>query len=115
MREIKIEQKLMKAVRDLGGVCPKLVCTGFDGINEGDTPTRRSNTMNALYRKQRNRIIARLTRNLLRLDREAEYFAQVKMIDCNELDAITNAYANTAKTLLALWREREEDGTGGTS
>ena len=71
--------------------------------------------MNALYRKQRSQIIARLTRNLLWLDREAEYFAQVKMIDCNELDAITNAYANTAKTLLALWRECEEDGTGGTS
>ena len=32
MREKQIEQKLVKAVKDLGGVCPKLVCPAFDGM-----------------------------------------------------------------------------------
>ena len=32
MREKSIEQKLVKAVKDAGGVCPKLVCPGFDGM-----------------------------------------------------------------------------------
>ena len=27
-----IEQKLVKAVKAAGGVCPKLVCPGFDGM-----------------------------------------------------------------------------------
>ena len=32
MREKQIEQKLVKAVKDRGGVCPKLVCPAFDGM-----------------------------------------------------------------------------------
>ena len=32
MRERDIEGKLAKAVRQLGGMCPKLVCPGFDGM-----------------------------------------------------------------------------------
>jgi len=32
MREKLIEQKLVKAVKDRGGICPKLVCPAFDGM-----------------------------------------------------------------------------------
>ena len=32
MREKKIEQKLVKAVKAAGGICPKLVCPGTDGM-----------------------------------------------------------------------------------
>ena len=32
MREKQIEQKLAKAVRAAGGICPKLVSPGFDGM-----------------------------------------------------------------------------------
>ena len=32
MREKKIEQKLVQAVKASGGICPKLVCPGFDGM-----------------------------------------------------------------------------------
>ena len=32
MREKQIEQKLMKAVRSAGGIAPKLVSPGFDGM-----------------------------------------------------------------------------------
>ena len=32
MRERDIEGKLAKVVRQLGGMCPKLVCPGFDGM-----------------------------------------------------------------------------------
>ena len=32
MREKSIEQKLVKAVKAVGGICPKLVCPGFDGM-----------------------------------------------------------------------------------
>lgn len=32
MREKSIEQKLVKAVKAAGGICPKLVCPGFDGM-----------------------------------------------------------------------------------
>ena len=32
MREKQIEQKLVKAVKARGGVCPKLVCPAFDGM-----------------------------------------------------------------------------------
>ena len=32
MREKNIEQQLVKAVKAAGGVCPKLVCPGFDGM-----------------------------------------------------------------------------------
>ena len=32
MREKSIEQKLVKAVKATGGICPKLVCPGFDGM-----------------------------------------------------------------------------------
>ena len=32
MREKEIEMKLAKAVRDMGGICPKLVSPGFDGM-----------------------------------------------------------------------------------
>ena len=32
MREKSIEQKLVKAVRAAGGICPKLVSPGFDGM-----------------------------------------------------------------------------------
>ena len=32
MREKSIEQKLVKAVKSAGGICPKLVCPGFDGM-----------------------------------------------------------------------------------
>ena len=32
MSEKAIEQKLVKAVRAAGGICPKLVCPGFDGM-----------------------------------------------------------------------------------
>lgn len=31
MREKTVEQKLVKAVKNRGGICPKLVCPGFDG------------------------------------------------------------------------------------
>ena len=32
MREKTVEQKLVKAVKSRGGICPKLVCPGFDGM-----------------------------------------------------------------------------------
>ena len=32
MREKEIEKKLVKAVRAAGGICPKLVSPGFDGM-----------------------------------------------------------------------------------
>ncbi len=32
MREKQIEQKLVTAVKAAGGVCPKLVCPGTDGM-----------------------------------------------------------------------------------
>ena len=32
MREKQIEQKLIKAVRSAGGIAPKLVSPGFDGM-----------------------------------------------------------------------------------
>ncbi|MCR5844620.1 MAG: VRR-NUC domain-containing protein [Oscillospiraceae bacterium] len=32
MREKSIEQKLVKAGKAAGGICPKLVCPGFDGM-----------------------------------------------------------------------------------
>ena len=32
MREKQIEQKLVRAVNARGGVCPKLVCPGMDGM-----------------------------------------------------------------------------------
>ncbi len=32
MREKSIEQKLVKAVKACGGICPKLVCPGVDGM-----------------------------------------------------------------------------------
>ena len=32
MREIKIEQKLVTAVKKHGGICPKFVSPGFDGM-----------------------------------------------------------------------------------
>lgn len=31
-REKLIEQKLVKTVKDRGGICPKLVCPAFDGM-----------------------------------------------------------------------------------
>lgn len=32
MREKEIEQKLTSAVRQIGGICPKFVSPGFDGM-----------------------------------------------------------------------------------
>ena len=32
MREKVIEQKLVKAVKQMGGICPKFVSPGFDGM-----------------------------------------------------------------------------------
>jgi len=32
MRENTIEQKLIRAVKDMGGIAPKLVCPGYDGM-----------------------------------------------------------------------------------
>ena len=32
MREKQIEQKLVKATKDMGGIAPKLVSPGFDGM-----------------------------------------------------------------------------------
>ena len=32
MREKAIEQKLVKAVKQMGGICPKFVSPGFDGM-----------------------------------------------------------------------------------
>lgn len=32
MREKQLEQKLVKAVRAIGGICPKLVSPGMDGM-----------------------------------------------------------------------------------
>ncbi len=32
MREKQIEQKLVKAVKDAGGMCPKLISPGTDGM-----------------------------------------------------------------------------------
>lgn len=32
MREKQVEQKLIRAVKDRGGICPKLVSPGFDGM-----------------------------------------------------------------------------------
>jgi len=32
MREKTIEQHLVAAVKAAGGICPKLVCPGFDGM-----------------------------------------------------------------------------------
>ena len=35
MREKQIEQKLVRTVKDLGGICSKLVCPGMDRRIEG--------------------------------------------------------------------------------
>ena len=32
MQEQKIEQKLVRAVQGMGGICPKLVCPGYSGM-----------------------------------------------------------------------------------
>lgn len=32
MREKEVEQKLIKAVKNIGGICPKFVSPGFDGM-----------------------------------------------------------------------------------
>lgn len=32
MKEKTIEQKLVKAVKNMGGICPKWVAPGFDGV-----------------------------------------------------------------------------------
>lgn len=32
MKEKMIEHKLVSAVKSMGGICPKLVCPGFDGM-----------------------------------------------------------------------------------
>ena len=32
MREKQIEQKLVRAVKNMGGIAPKLVSPGFDGM-----------------------------------------------------------------------------------
>ena len=32
MREKSIEQKLVKAIKTVGGIAPKLACPGFDGM-----------------------------------------------------------------------------------
>lgn len=32
MREKQIEQKLVRVVKNMGGIAPKLVCPGFDGM-----------------------------------------------------------------------------------
>lgn len=32
MREKEIEKKLTQAVKDMGGICPKFVSPGFDGM-----------------------------------------------------------------------------------
>ena len=32
MREKQIERKLVNAVKNMGGIAPKLVCPGFDGM-----------------------------------------------------------------------------------
>lgn len=32
MREKEVEQKLVKAVKSAGGICPKFVSPGFDGM-----------------------------------------------------------------------------------
>lgn len=32
MREKSIEQKLVREVKAAGGICPKLVCPGYDGM-----------------------------------------------------------------------------------
>lgn len=32
MREKEIEQKLVRAVKNMGGIAPKLLCPGFDGM-----------------------------------------------------------------------------------
>lgn len=32
MREKEVEQKLVKAVKKIGGICPKFVSPGFDGM-----------------------------------------------------------------------------------
>ena len=32
MREKEIEMKLVRAAKAAGGICPKLVCPGFDGM-----------------------------------------------------------------------------------
>ncbi len=32
MREKQIEQKLVKAIKNMGGMAPKLICPGFDGM-----------------------------------------------------------------------------------
>ncbi|GHU52874.1 hypothetical protein AGMMS49975_09640 [Clostridia bacterium] len=32
MREQKIEQQLVKAVKKMGGMCPKFISPGFDGM-----------------------------------------------------------------------------------
>lgn len=32
MREKQVEQKLVQAVRNMGGICPKLISPGMDGM-----------------------------------------------------------------------------------
>ena len=38
MREKEIEKKLIQAVKQAGGICPKLVSPGFDGMPDRMVP-----------------------------------------------------------------------------
>ena len=51
MREKTIEQKLIKAVKNAGGIAPKLVSPGFDGMPDRMVLMRKANL--ALWRSRR--------------------------------------------------------------
>ncbi len=59
------------------------------------------------YKITRNQIIFKLSRNLERLEQEANDLRPVRPLDSEKFAAVANAYANTAKTLLDLMREAD--------
>ena len=59
------------------------------------------------YKITRNQIVFKLSRNLERLEQEANDLRPVRPLDSEKFAAIANAYANTAKTLLDLMREAD--------
>ena len=54
MREKTVEQKLVKAVRDEGGICPKLVSPGTDGMPDRMVLMRHSSGNECLVTKSVN-------------------------------------------------------------
>ena len=80
MREKTIEQKLAREVRRRGGICPKLVCPGFDGMPDrlvlfpggriGFAEVKAPGGKPRILQVSRHRLLRRLGFKVYVLDRE---------------------------------------------